>query len=272
MLQTPRSLDELPEIVCDPTSGTAPEEVATSWLLLRWLNRLRGASIRVERVRIYAAHKFGASPELKMIHLYADAYDAEGNKLPGIATLRGDTVDVLAVLRTANPRKSVLASLWRTVWNFLKERDAEYVVLVSQPRVAGAQRVVSNPSGMIDPDEGVDSAALRELSEETGENTIRWTAPVNMGAYVTGDGLVLVSPGGSDERVQLVLTSAVVSPEVLAQLCGKFGGLSHEGENTTVIVVPLSDALKRLSANGTHADLRTLTSLLLYLRMTGKRA
>lgn len=114
-------------------------------------------------------------------------------------------------------------------------RDA--VVLVEQFRAAaidapGGPWLIETIAGIIEDDEEPDAVVRREAVEEAG---------LALGALVR-IGEVLVSPGGSSER--LVLYCARVE----APADGGVFGLAEEGEDIRVVVMPLADALDAIDA------------------------
>lgn len=236
------------DIQCVPTADATPEQVANSHVFLQWFNRLTDEGFRVQSVRIHATHWWGQPREIKMIHLEVSLTDSEGRHHNDLTTLRGQTVDVLAIVTTPGSRN-------------------EYLVLVVQPRPAGAQAAVaSNPSGMREGKEAVYSATLRELDEELGEK-IPWCRPIELvPPFVDTTDPLLVSPGGSDELVWMLKVRAEIGEEQLARLRFKFAGAADESEHTQVLVVPFEDVPRRLASIGRHADAKTLLSYLLYER------
>jgi hypothetical protein len=237
-----------PQITCAEGVQATPEEVRQSHVFRQWLERLAndGPSIELRAVTVLAVHAWGRpTPEIKMLHLMVEAYEGT-RRLDGVCTLRGATVDMLALLDDGS--------------------GEEHVVFVIQPRVPGAQSaVVSNPSGMVDPDEQVKLAGLRELDEELdGDGTITWGKPIDLGEHAVGsDEPFLVSPGGSDETAKFFAVKATVTPEQIRKLHNKFGGAAHEDERVQIIVVPLSEARDEAKRGG-KVCLKTLLSLLLY--------
>lgn len=238
-------------VTCREGAGATAERVAASRRLNDWLARARDGGITVKAVDVYAVHewasKAGAPKEVQFIHLVAEAYGPDGRRLNGESFLRGDTSDMLALLET--PTET-------------------YVVFVLQARVAGAHsRVLSNPAGMIEAGEVAGVAGTRELNEEIGRDEegaiIEWGEPLDMGKAVAGgNGLELVTPGGSDERSAFNMTKAKVSSDVAKRLEGRFAGADAD-EHTQVVVRPLRRAIAALGEFG-PVDLKTLHSLLLY--------
>lgn len=246
-------MQQHPMIECGQDVSATAEEVRASSVFGNWLARINRSDIVLLGVRVFAAHRFGKSG-IKMLHVEAVATDLSGRDLPGISFLRGDTVNVLALLNTP------------------ERPDTHHVVMVAQARVPGAQTMVlSNPSGMVDEDESFSSAALRELAEELGEDgTIKWSPLVNMGELYTGSAEpMLLSPGGSDERTKFYVTSATVSETILSRLRFKFAGVETEGEHLQVLVYPLDGVEGRLAYGGSP-DAQTALSLLLHDKVKGR--
>jgi 8-oxo-dGTP pyrophosphatase MutT (NUDIX family) len=245
------------EIDCAPDAQATRGQVAASKVFRDWLTRTRVGGIRVDSVTVLRVHRYGDDPQIRMIDLKATAYYGDETvALPGICFLRGDAVDVFTLLQTPDGEK--------------------HVVLVEQPRVAGAQgRVLSNPSGMVE-DEKVTFAGLRELEEEIGDDTLVWRCPINpdhnephdMLADLLGTDLpALVSPGASDERVTHLAALAEVTPDVIERLQRRFR--SDEGEDITVVIVRLAELLRWLTPATGSVDEKTLTAALLYAQCTG---
>lgn len=225
-------------------AGATAREVRNSDLFKKWLARCIAQGFKIDSVKVFAAHKWGDPKQIKMLHIKAEARAKDGREVGGVVFLRGDCVDILTIIST---------------------ESNEYALFVYQPRLAGAQKcVISNPSGMIDDtDKNVASAALRELEEETGAG-LKWSHPISM----VGDTVLpmLVTPGGSDERVYFYLVRANASEVQVAQMQGKLAGMADEGEQTRLYLVPLSSALTWIKDCGSP-DLKTVTSLLLYSQM-----
>jgi len=119
----------------------------------------------------------------------------------------------------------------------IKQQSPPTIVLVRQFRVPVDAWVVELPAGLIEPGEGIDEAALRELAEETGYhgNVVR------VGPYGYN------SPGMSDERVACVRIDVT----------GRGSSAPTADERIEVLELPLqglTDALQMLESDGTHID------------------
>lgn len=109
-------------------------------------------------------------------------------------------------------------------------RDA--VVLVEQFRAAaidapGGPWLIETIAGIIEEGEEPDAVVRREAVEEAG---------LALGALVR-IGEVLISPGGSSERLVLYCARAEAPAD------GGVFGLAEEGEDIRVVVMPFADAL-----------------------------
>jgi ADP-ribose pyrophosphatase len=125
--------------------------------------------------------------------------------------------------------------------------DAEgRVVLVRQKRVAVGHALSELPAGILDPGEQPLEAAQRELREETG---------LRGGEWVEGP-TVYVSPGYTDEQFHFFLATGVEEGE----------SDPDPGEEIELVRVPLAEVPALFDE---IEDAKTLTGLLLYLRLHG---
>ncbi|EHH69642.1 NUDIX domain-containing protein [Gluconobacter morbifer] len=154
--------------------------------------------------------------------LEADAWH-EGRRMPCYAVLRGPTVSIMPVIR-------------------VRENSEEaYVVLVNEARLPAGQMVTAMPAGMVD-DETADTAALRELQEETGIDLTHGVP------YRLREEPVFLSPGGSDEQMTLYAVDIILNRKDMDRIQGRHAGLASEHESTQVMVVPLA-AVPELTPN-----------------------
>ena len=125
--------------------------------------------------------------------------------------------------------------------------DAERVVLLKNFRFVIGDTLWEVPAGTLEPNEPLEACARRELLEETGYTAAKWR----------GLGYVYASPGVLDEKLHLFvaeeLTAGAARPEPDEQL--------------EPVVVNLADAI-RMCLDGTIRDAKTITSLLLWERMS----
>ncbi|MHA6722011.1 NUDIX hydrolase [Sphingomonas sp. RS2018] len=126
--------------------------------------------------------------------------------------------------------------------------DDGHVLLVDQYRVPLGRRCLELPAGLVgdeDPDESIDTAALRELEEETGYRAGRIESLGDFGS----------SPGMLSEYFTLFRATAL-------ERVGAGGGVP--GEGITVHRVPLSDIAAYVAARraeGMAVDVRMLLVL-----------
>ena len=103
------------------------------------------------------------------------------------------------------------------------------------------------PAGTLEPGEELETAARRELAEETGYTAERWRSL----------GYLFASPGVLDEKLHLFvaegLTAGASRPEA--------------DEDLEAVTVTLADAV-RMCLAGEIKDAKTVTALLLWERMT----
>ena len=125
--------------------------------------------------------------------------------------------------------------------------DREHVVLLRNYRFVIDETLWEVPAGTREPDEPLEDCARRELLEETGYQAARWRSL----------GFLYASPGVLDEKLHLFvaeeLTPGPASPEPDEQL--------------EPVTVRLDDAI-RMCLSGEIKDAKTVTSLLLWERMT----
>jgi ADP-ribose pyrophosphatase len=121
--------------------------------------------------------------------------------------------------------------------------DGRHVVLVEQYRVPLARRCIELPAGLIGDDqegEAADTAAARELEEETGYRAASWT---NAGEYYS-------SPGMVSESFTLLIAK---------KLTRVSAGGGVEGEDIIVhrvALTALADFIAAKRADGCGVDVR----------------
>ncbi|QJW92765.1 NUDIX hydrolase [Frigoriglobus tundricola] len=124
--------------------------------------------------------------------------------------------------------------------------DADHVVLLRNFRFVVGDTLWEVPAGTVEPNEGLEACARRELLEETGYTAAKWR----------GMGFMYASPGVMDEKLHLFiaeeLTPGTARPEPDEQL--------------EPVTVRLDDAV-RMCLDGTIRDAKTITLLLLWERM-----
>lgn len=121
--------------------------------------------------------------------------------------------------------------------------DAEgNVTLVKQWRAATGRVMLEIPAGTLDPDEEPETAAPRELGEETGLTAARWDFLVRF----------FPSPGVLSEEMFLYLARELTA--------GKQNLMGDE--EIELVRLPLASAIERIST-GEIADAKTIIGLLL---------
>ncbi|KAI8872548.1 hypothetical protein GQ42DRAFT_119244 [Ramicandelaber brevisporus] len=187
---------------------------------------------------------------------------ASGARIPGIVFMRGGSCAVLIVLRISDVGESDNGG-----------DETEYVVLVKQPRMPVPDLGFwCIPAGMLDGSGQFASKAAEEVEEETGI-TINQEDLTDLVSLIQNHTLksnnqeknpdlhghgVWVSPGGTDETMQLFVTQRTVSQKEIDELKGRLAGLRDHGENITVDVVKLDEVWTRV------ADANALFALSLY--------
>ena len=200
-------------------SNTCDVAVGESELLRGWIKKVT-KQFDVKSVHVESVNWVGRGDERRplFIKINVDASVKDtGRRVPGIVFLRGDTVAILVVL----------VFDWR-----------EYVVLVSQPRLAvGEASYLELPAGIIEHGECAEHAALRELEEETGIKVE--TDLVNLNeALRSSPSCIYSSAGACNEGVTTFLYRQVVSNEFLDELESRH--INGDGEETIQLeVLPL---------------------------------
>jgi len=131
-----------------------------------------------------------------------------------------------------------------------KSKKDPWVVMERQYRHAANQYLWELPAGKIDGGEQPLAAAKRELIEETGYRAEKWSPLVEYYA----------SPGFLGEAMKVFL----------AQGLRAGAAQPEEDEEIELRLVRLSDVLKMID-KGAIWDGKTLTSILLYARMLGRK-
>ena len=131
-----------------------------------------------------------------------------------------------------------------------KNKKDPWIVVERQYRHAANQYLWELPAGKLDPGEDPLAGAKRELKEETGYSAKKWTPLVEYYA----------SPGFLGESMKVFVAEGLVA------------GNAHpeEDEEIEFRLVKLSDVLKMIE-KGAILDGKTLTSVLLYARLSSRR-
>jgi ADP-ribose pyrophosphatase len=125
-----------------------------------------------------------------------------------------------------------------------------WIVIERQYRHAANQFLWELPAGKLDPGEDALTGAKRELAEETGYAAKKWRPLVEYYA----------SPGFLGESMKVFLAEGLVAGDAHPE----------DDEQIEFRLVKLSEVLKMIE-KGAILDGKTLTSVLLYSRLTGKK-
>jgi len=131
-----------------------------------------------------------------------------------------------------------------------KGKKDPWIVVERQYRHAANQFLWELPAGKLDPGEDALAGAKRELAEETGYAAKKWKPLVEYYA----------SPGFLGESMKVFLAEGLIA------------GAAHpeDDEEIEFRLVKLSEVLKMIN-KGAILDGKTLTSVLLYARRTGRK-
>jgi ADP-ribose pyrophosphatase len=131
-----------------------------------------------------------------------------------------------------------------------KSKKDPWLVIERQYRHAANQYLWELPAGKLEPGEDPLAGAQREMEEETGYRAKKWRPLVEYYA----------SPGFLGESMKVFLAEGLIPGDAHPE----------EDEQIEIRLVRLSDALKMIE-KGAILDGKTLTSVLLYARLAGKK-
>jgi len=131
-----------------------------------------------------------------------------------------------------------------------KSKKDPYLVIERQYRHAANQFLWELPAGKLDPGEDALTGAKRELAEETGYAAKKWNPLVEYYA----------SPGFLGESMKVFLAEGLIAGDAHPEA----------DEQIEFRLVKLSEVLKMID-KGAILDGKTLTSVLLYARRTGRK-
>jgi ADP-ribose pyrophosphatase len=131
-----------------------------------------------------------------------------------------------------------------------KSKKDPWIVIERQYRHAANQFLWELPAGKLDPGEDALTGAKRELAEETGYAAKKWKPLVEYYA----------SPGFLGESMKVFLAEGLVAGDAHPE----------DDEQIEFRLVKLSEVLKMID-KGAILDGKTLTSVLLYARRTGRK-
>jgi ADP-ribose pyrophosphatase len=131
-----------------------------------------------------------------------------------------------------------------------KSKRDPWIVMERQYRHAAGRFLWELPAGKLDPGEEPLAGAQRELEEETGYRAKKWKLMVEYFA----------SPGFLGESMKVFLAEGLVSGDAHPE----------EDEDIELRLIKLSEILKQIE-KGAIMDGKTLSSVLLYARLKGKK-
>jgi len=131
-----------------------------------------------------------------------------------------------------------------------KSKKDPWIVIERQYRHAANQFLWELPAGKLDPGEDALTGAKRELAEETGYAAKKWNPLVEYYA----------SPGFLGESMKVFLAEGLIAGDAHPEA----------DEQIEFRLVKLSEVLKMID-KGAILDGKTLTSVLLYARRTGRK-
>ncbi len=199
-----------------------------SGLLTKWATGL-DKRFFLHGILVQSVDLFGSRVGFVKISAHITGRNADGTpdgqRIPGIVFLRGDSVGILVVLEC--PAEIDPASI---------EMPREtYAVLTVQPRApTRAFDVTEIPAGMLDGSGDFTGIAAKELAEELGDDFA-----ISEKDLVPLGGPIFLSPGGCDERLQLFCCTRTMDRARAMALKGRLTGALAEGERITLTVVPL---------------------------------
>ena len=191
-------------------------KIIQSHKLLNYIEKnITNKNVKIKSIRIDKVNFFGN--EIGFIYLESEIF-VNGNQVPGIAFLRGDSVAVMLVLNTINNQKD----------------NEQYTILVEQYRPNIGKFSKGIPAGMIDNEGEITSTAITEIEEEVGK------------LGITKDNLKFLteyhpSNGGCDEKITIFSAEVFVNYEKLMGFQDKITGSASEKEIIKLDVIKLKN-------------------------------
>lgn len=220
-----------------PDDNLSPSVIEDSPLFRNWRWCVAGLDIGEVRIHNVVMNRDG---EILIIQM-----SAQHNGINYALLLRQASVDILTVLRC---------------------EGRQYVLHVTQPRIALGATVRSNAAGMIEFGETPFDAAQRELDQETDDRLRGKIISLNDLA-LGGRVAMAVSPGATNELVYFFARVVDVTPELIDELRGAARGLDDEDERIIVDVTEFKHRVTELIPTLPQAgvpDMKFVLSLALY--------
>ena len=202
----------------------------------------------LKSIEVHSANWFGKKLGFITMEAVVRNSNDEDSPLAGVVFLRGGSVAMLMIIKSeSNP-------------------DERWVIMTQQPRIpAGSLNFFEIPAGMIDEKEIFNSAAAREIKEETGltvskDKLIDMTALALANAASSESHIqraMYPSPGGCDEFISLFLYQATMSENRINAMKGNLRGVGRE--KITVRLVKYEELWKEGAR-----DAKTLAAWALY--------
>jgi len=191
------------------------EKLKKSKKWISWISNLEKNFI-VEGIFVWEIHMFGEN--IGFIHAEVNCTDLEGNNVPGIAFIRGNSVSILTIIVNS-------------------DNNEKFVLFTEQSRVPAGKKLLESPAGMID--EGEPSIkALEELREEVGLDIFNSSKLIKLSGGYT-------SPGGIDEYVDNYAYELFLNSKDIETLNGSITGNKSENETIKLEIVPFKDSLEK---------------------------
>lgn len=193
---------------------------------LNWLNNFNEEHITLISVTITDIDWFAAKPDplkLGFVKCASEAYDYTTGKriVSNISFIRGDSVAILIVVNVIDPTG--------------ENKPTDYVLLCEQHRLPVGKKMKEICAGMKDAEGNILSVVLKEVKEETGFNIKSIKELIRLGEKI------YLSPGGSDEGVELFAWTTTITQEELIEKQNRMYGCAKENEEIKLHFVEFSN-------------------------------
>jgi ADP-sugar diphosphatase len=189
----------------------------------KWLDTCEQNHINIKNINVEAVTMFG--PNIGFIYIIADAYNSNGNKLPGTVFIRGGAVCCLLIIRNS-------------------DTNEHFMVVVEEIKVPVGASIIQTPAGMRDNSNNIKGKIIDEIKEETGITISNQMVHYNDIDKVHANTLIhfdgfYPSQGGCDEYIDVFAYLTEMTSEQLAEVNGRLLGNADEDEMIKVHVQPL---------------------------------